>query len=194
MSIIQTIRDKGAKISVALIALALIGFILTDYFSGRGRNLFNGGGSNNVGSVNGRSISYNDFKTKVDQNAARMEEMYKQRGFGTPPASALQKDANDQTWNEETNRLILREEFNRLGMRIGKKERGDIIYGANTAPEFIKRLGTDQKTGIYDPITAQRQLDQIMKDRKTPQDQKDGVKEYIGQVDEYRMGEKYNSL
>ena len=36
MSIIQTIRDKGAKVSVVLIALALVGFILTDYFSGRG--------------------------------------------------------------------------------------------------------------------------------------------------------------
>ncbi len=194
MSIIQTIRDKGAKISVALIALALVGFILTDYFSGRGRNVFSGSGSSGVGSVNGRSIPFEEFKKKVDQNVARTEDMYKQQGYPAPPPSRLQKDALDQTWNEETNRLILREEFRRLGMRIGKKERGDIVYGPNSAPEFIKRLGTDDKTGMYDPLRAKQQLDQIMKDRKTPQDQKDGVNEYIGQVDEYRMGEKYTSL
>ena len=37
MSIIQDIRDRYAKVAVVAIALALIGFILTDYFSGRGR-------------------------------------------------------------------------------------------------------------------------------------------------------------
>jgi hypothetical protein len=34
MSIIQDIRDKYARISVIAIALALIGFILTDYVRG----------------------------------------------------------------------------------------------------------------------------------------------------------------
>ena len=38
MSLIQDIRDKYAKISVIAIALALIGFILTDYFSGKNRS------------------------------------------------------------------------------------------------------------------------------------------------------------
>ena len=37
MSIIQDIRDKYARISVIAIALALIGFILTDYVKGKDR-------------------------------------------------------------------------------------------------------------------------------------------------------------
>ena len=36
MSIIQTIREKGAVIVIAIIALSLIGFILMDSSSGTG--------------------------------------------------------------------------------------------------------------------------------------------------------------
>ena len=43
MSIIQTIRDKYARFAVIAVAVALVGFILIDYISGRGRSLFNGG-------------------------------------------------------------------------------------------------------------------------------------------------------
>ena len=56
MSIIQTIRDKGAKISVVFIALALIGFILTDYFSGKARSAAVAADPTTVGSVNGTRI------------------------------------------------------------------------------------------------------------------------------------------
>jgi len=38
MSIIQTIREKGARITVVIIAIALVGFILTDYFQSRNRS------------------------------------------------------------------------------------------------------------------------------------------------------------
>ena len=42
MSIIQDIREKYAKLTVVLIALALLGFILTDYFSGKSRGIIRG--------------------------------------------------------------------------------------------------------------------------------------------------------
>ena len=192
MSIIQTIRDKGAKVSVVLIALALIGFILTDYFSGRGRNLFSGG-STTVGTVNGKTISYDDFKTRVDQNISRTEAMYQQNGMTPPPVTSLTKDAVDQTWNQEITRLLYREELNRLGMQIGKKERGDILYGPN-APDDIKQAGTDPNTGIYDPLRAKQAVDQKLKGREWTQEQKDGFNRYIAELDEFRMQEKYNSL
>ena len=124
MSIIQTIRDKGAKISVALIALALVGFILTDYFSGKGRNLFRGGESSGVGSVNGKNIAYDDFKMRVDMAESQIKQSPLFQYQQLSPA-ALQKQAVDQAWGQEVTRLLYRREINLLGMRIGKKERGD---------------------------------------------------------------------
>ena len=57
MSIIQDIRDKYAKLTVVLIALALVGFILTDYFSGQAR-AGGGGASSTIGMVNGQKINF----------------------------------------------------------------------------------------------------------------------------------------
>jgi peptidyl-prolyl cis-trans isomerase D len=63
MSVIQDIRDKYAKVTVVLIALALVGFILTDYFSSQSRGF--GSLPNKIGSVNGKDILFDEFNDKV---------------------------------------------------------------------------------------------------------------------------------
>ena len=64
MSIIQSIREKYAKVAVVAIALALVGFILTDYFSSRGGGSGPTGGST-IGTVNGKKITADEFNRKV---------------------------------------------------------------------------------------------------------------------------------
>ena len=78
-------------------------------------------------------------------------------------------------------------------MRIGKRERGDILYGPN-APEDIKKAGTDEKTGQYDPVRARQQVDQMMKNKQVPQAQKDQFKDYVEQLELQRKSEKYAAL
>ncbi|HMK24483.1 MAG TPA: peptidylprolyl isomerase [Chitinophagaceae bacterium] len=182
MSIIQDIRDKYARISVIAIALALIGFILTDYVRGKDRGR-SGGRSNSIGSVNGHSVSIEEFGKTVDQSEAQM----KQQGY---PEAYAKQQAIDQAWTQHVNRIILSEEFDRLGMRIGKRERGDILYGPN-APEDIKKAGTDENTGQYDPMRAKQQVDQMMKNKQVPQAQKDQFNDYINQLELQRKSEKY---
>jgi peptidyl-prolyl cis-trans isomerase D len=185
MSIIQDIRDKYARISVIAIALALIGFILTDYVRGKDRSR-NAGRSNSIGSVNGHSIGKEEFAKTVEQSEAGMKRQ------GYPEAYAKQQ-AFEQAWSQEINRVVLSSEFDKLGMRIGKRERGDILYGPN-APEDIKKAGTDEKTGQYDPMKAKQQVDQMMKSKQTPQTQKDQFNDYIYQLELQRKSEKYGSL
>lgn len=183
MSIIQTIREKGAKITVVIIALALVGFILTDYFQSRGR----GGGSpsETIGSVNGNKINFNEFNFKVDQ----AQEQMKQQGYPSTPATTQM--AIDNTWDQEVNRLLLEEEFDRLGIQVSKKELGDILYGAN-APADLKSQFTDPATGQYNAIQAKQQIDQILK-KGTPE-QKTSFNNYISQLVFQRKYEKYMSL
>lgn len=185
MSIIQDIRDKYARVSVIAIALALIGFILTDYVRGtdRGRGA---GGSNSIGVVNGHTINKDEFAKAVEQSEAGLRQQ------GYPEAMAKQQSV-EQAWNQQVNKIILTEEFDKLGMRIGKRERGDILYGPN-APEDIKKAGTDEKTGQYDPIRAKQQVDQMMKNKQVPQTQKDQFNDYIGQLELQRKSEKYAAL
>ena len=63
MSVIQSIREKYAKWAVIAIALALLGFILTDYF--QAKNRMGRGNSSTLGTVNGKKIDYISFETKL---------------------------------------------------------------------------------------------------------------------------------
>jgi peptidyl-prolyl cis-trans isomerase D len=183
MSIIQDIRDKYAKVAVVAIALALIGFILTDYFSGRGRG---GGGrpSSSIGSVNGKSINADAFNRKVDQMQANMQN----QGY---PASMATSQALGTVWEQEINSMLMAGEVDKLGMAIGKKELGDILYGPN-APADLRQQLTDENG--YDPIRAKQKVDQMLKNKETPQEQKDGFNAYVEQLKQQRLTEKYISL
>ena len=184
MSIIQDIRDKYAKVAVVAIALALIGFILTDYFSGRGRG---GGGraSNSVGSVNGTTINADEFAKKMEQ----VEANYQAQGY---PSSMVSSQALSMVWEEEVRSILLGDEIDKLGMRIGKKELGDILYGPNM-PADLKQQLVDEN-GNYDPVQAKQKIDMMLKDKKTPQDRKDNFNNYVEQLKQQRLYEKYTSL
>jgi peptidyl-prolyl cis-trans isomerase D len=186
MSVIQTIRDKGAKISVIFIALALLGFILTDYFSGKARS-GGGGGPTTVGSVNGTKIETEQFQKDVDG----AEEMMKQQGY--PQGASTTQQAVEQAWNQSVNRILLNAEFDKLGMQISKKELGDILYGPN-APEDLKKQFADEATGQYNPVKAKQAIDQMLKDKKTPAAQKEQFSNYITQLEQQRKSEKLNAM
>jgi len=89
MSIIQTIRERGAVIVIAIIALSLIGFILMDSRSGTGK-LFGGGNTTTIGSVNGDKIELSDFNDKVKEG----EQQYQNRGAA--PTDQIRQSTWDQ--------------------------------------------------------------------------------------------------
>ena len=184
MSIMQTIREKGAKVTVVIIAIALLGFILTDYFSGKGRSGFTGG-SKTIGKVNGKSVNYESFNKRVEL----MENNMKQQGY--PSSPSLTQQAVDQTWNQEINRILLSQEVDKLGIRISKKELGDILYGPN-APQDLKQQFSDQTTGQYNAISAKQNIDEMLK--KGTQEQKDNINSYITDLEEQRKQDKYIAL
>ena len=183
MSIIQDIRDKYAKVAVVAIALALIGFILTDYFSGQNR-AGRGNRSNNLGSVNGTSVNADAFAKKVEQAEANMRN----QGY---PASMATSQAVEQVWGQEVNSLLVKGELDKLGMKIGKKELGDILYGPNMPADLKQQLSDENG---YDPIRAKQKIDQMLKDPKTPQEQKNNFNNYVEQLKQQRLSEKYVAL
>lgn len=187
MSIIQTIREKGAKVSVVLIALALLGFILTDYVAGKNRGQGGRSNSTTIGTVNGQKINETDFQQNVDRNEANM----KQQGY--PQSPMLNQQAIQQAWSQQVGQILLNTEFDKLGMQITKKELGDILYGPN-APEDLKRQFADEATGQYNAVKAKQAIDQMLKDKNTPAAQKEQFNTYIDQLEQQRKSEKYSSM
>ena len=184
MSIIQNIRDKYARIAVVAIALALLGFILMDALVSRNRS--GGGGTSTVGRVNGRKVDLIEFDKKVQQQEAFMQ----QQGYSTGGETGRQQ-AIESVWNQEISRLLMEDELDKLGMEIGKKEMGDILYGAN-APDDLKKQFTDQATGLYNPAQAKQQIDQMLK--RGTAEQKASFNNYLNQLEYLRLNDKYNAL
>lgn len=166
-----------------IIALALIIFVVMLAFE-NGGSLFNNN-STTVGVINGEKIDYNEFRLLVD----RQESSMKAQGYGA--GEDLTQQAINSAWNVEVNRLLMVSELNKLGMSIGKKELGDILYGANPPQDLMQQF-TNKETGAYDAQAAKQAIDRML--REGTAEQVAQISSYIDQLEFNRMYEKYNSL
>ena len=185
MSVIQKIQEKYAKLMAVIIAVALLTFVVMLAFE-NGGSLFRGQ-ENIVGVINGKKIDALSFSKIIDQQEAGMERQ------GYPAGAALRQQAIETAWNQELARVVMTSELDKLGMQIGKKEVGDILYGANP-PQDLKQQFTDEKTGAYNALMAKQQIDQMMKSKQTPVAQKEQFNQYISQLEFIRLNDKYNAL
>lgn len=184
MSIIQDIRDKYAKVAIALIALSLVGFLLMDRFSGRG-----GGGrsqSTSVGSINGKSIGVKDYEASIKMYV----DGYERQGMQVTPE--MRQNIIGQVWDQSISDIVIQGEADKLGFRIGKKEKGDIYFGEN-APQDFKNAGTNE-SGQYDPQLAKRNIEQYLKNKTTTDEAREQLKKYMDQLVQSRIREKYENF
>lgn len=183
MSIIQTIRDKYARFAVIAVAVALVGFILIDYISGRGSSLFRGGNSTTVGSVNGKKIDELEFERKVQAQ----EQNQQQQG-------SVGEEGRQQIiaalWKQEVDQVLLTQEYEKLGLAVGKREFADMLY---TDPHQLARqyLGNPQ-TGEYDPNNVRQIITSIR--RGKDKNQKEQLNILLDAIEKARMSEKYEGL
>jgi len=182
MSLIQKIRDRGALISAIVIAIALLGFILMDAFSGR-TGL--GSASTTVGKINGKKIDYVDF----DRRVKAQEEAARAQGYDMGESGRQQ--VIESVWEGEVTQTLMQEEFDKLGFVIGRKELNDLLFG-NNPPQDLRQRFTDPNTGQYDAAQAQQFINQLRKSG-TAEDRAQ-LNDYLGSLEFNRMMEKYNSL
>lgn len=186
MSVIQNIQEKYAKLMAVIIALALIIFVVMLAFE-NGGSLFRGDSGTTVGKINGVAIDYNTLEPRIKQQ----EDEYKRQGYGS--GAAVRQQAIEQVWSQEVARVVLETEVKKLGMLIGKKEMGDILYGANP-PADLKRTFTDPATGVYNAQQAKQQIDQMLKNKQTPPEQKAQFNSFLNFLELGRLNDKYNAL
>lgn len=152
MSVIQRIRDKGAWIVFSIIALALIAFILQDGVR-RGGSVF----SNNsfIGKVNGEKIDRAEFEQKLSmqERYAAQQGMQREQLIGA-------------LWNQEVEKIVLDQEYNKLGLQVSPKELSDILFGENSP---LKQEFTDPKTGEFRANDARQAFAQLKKSKNAEQ-------------------------
>ena len=175
MSIIQNIRERGAWIIFTIIAIALIAFILQD---GIGRKR----GANDtttLGKVNGMLINKLEFEEKLDIQL----QNYAAQGV-------KREQLIGYLWNQEVDRLLLKDEENKLGLTVGTKELADVLFG-NESP--FKQEFTDKTTGEFKVNDAKQAVAQIKKSKNVEQI-KQIEKIYIEPSIENRIRNKYQVM
>ena len=101
-----------------------------------------GGRTNNVGSVNGEDISYQEFVNAVDQ---QRENQKKQTGKEVDEQDMEQ--LRDQVWDALVTQKLLAEQIDKFGITVPDEEIKEIILGENP-PEFLKQNFIDS-TGNF---------------------------------------------
>src|SRR5699024_8437287 len=123
MAVLNNIRKRGIFL-IIVIALALFSFILADVIQQGG--LSGGGNSQNIASINGKDISYNEFSSRLQ--AA-------QQNF---PEDVTTVQAVNQVWENTLQQALLDEQIDKLGMEVGNKQIINALaqqFGQN--PNFV---------------------------------------------------------
>ena len=164
-----------------LIALALTGFILTDYISGRGSSLFGGGSSTTLGKINGQKIDQRDFEKKLALREKSSQDNSEPRN----------KFVNE-LWDAEVNQVLIQQECDRLGITVGPKEYNDLLYGPQPH-QYLKQLFYgDANTTQYDPAAVAQEIQRINKSNMT--EDKDRLNAVLEAIVTDRLSEKYKYL
>jgi peptidyl-prolyl cis-trans isomerase D len=126
MAVLSNIRQRSA-LMIAVIAFALFAFIIGDLFSSGGFNST----SKDVGSINGKNISFEDFRIKVGN--------VEKSGQGITSTAAA-----NRVWDQEVSVALLTSEFDKLGLRVGEKHLMEVLkadqnIGKN--PMFLNAAG-----------------------------------------------------
>lgn len=198
MSVIQTIRNKYGKIAGGVIAVALVGFIVSDARTGSIADFFSGKESN-VMKVNGVKIEPKEY----EQRRKEFETLYSMFNRNRPLDEAARAQMNEQLSQTIVYEAMVEEQCDKLGIRTTDEEIKELIYGAN-AHSIVQQFQIDgqqifisQQTQAFDPqiIKAMEKELAEQPQRVDPsgkvREQWEAVKSYVKRTSRV---EKFNTL
>ncbi|MEM1407351.1 MAG: peptidylprolyl isomerase [Bacteroidota bacterium] len=152
MALINTLRNKMGKVIVAVVAIAILSFVLTDLL-GPGSTLF--GNDTNVGEIAGQSISLKEFQNEVQQR----ENNYI-LNFNRTATEREKPTLRQQAWDFLITKYAFTKEYEKLGVQVHKDEMWDMMQGKNISPG-IKQSFINPNTGEFDRQQFMQFLQQL---------------------------------
>ena len=152
MALINTLRQKAGKIVVGFVAFSMFSFILTDLFQG---NSFFNGGSDEIGKINSRTITYPQFQQKVDELSQNF-----QLNTGKSPLSEDLEQIRQQAWQQFIIENVFDEEYAALGLEVTTPELIDMVQGVNIHPQ-IRQIFADPNTVVFNKQNIIKFLHQL---------------------------------
>ena len=129
MSVIQTIRNRYGKIAGGVIAIALIGFIISDARNGSFGNFF-GGHDSNVMTVNGVKIDPKEYQQRLKEYETLSMIYNKTKTLDDAQRAQMDEQAVQSIVEE----VVIGEQCDKLGIQTSDDEKKEMIYGPNVDP------------------------------------------------------------
>lgn len=198
MSVIQTIRNRYGKIAGGVIAVALIGFIISDARNGTLGNLF-GGHDSSVMKINGTKIDPKEYQLRLKE----YEILYGMFNKNRPLDDQTRAQMNEQIVQRLVYETIAGEQCDKLGIQTSTDELKELIYGEGADPlvrQFQingQQIFINQQTNQFDPSIIKQFEDAITKDpqKNDPEgklrEQWETVKSYVKRMSRVN---KFNAL
>ncbi|WP_261380993.1 peptidylprolyl isomerase [Mucilaginibacter pallidiroseus] len=178
------LRERMGKILAIVIGLALFAFIIGEVVKS-GSSFFRDS-ANEVGEVNGKAISYQEFNERLD---ASTQQFRQQSGQELTPQ--INSYLQETTWNQLLTQQLLGKEMDKLGIVVGDAEIQSMISG-NNPDQAIARQFVDEK-GQFDKSKLNQFL-QYINSGKADAAQMDQWANFVKQVIEGRKSQKYMAL
>lgn len=180
MAVIGTIR-KHSALAVILVGVAIGAFIVSDLFTGKGRN-------NNppLGSIAGEEIAVKDYNQRVDDNIETQRSNQNKENLTAQETF----DVRQNTWTQYLNEIIMGKEYEWLGINVTTEELYDLVQGPRPH-NLIRQYFQDPATKQYSPQMVINFLQNL--DNMKPEVKKQwlNLEKYIK---EDRLTQKYQAL
>jgi peptidyl-prolyl cis-trans isomerase D len=171
MAVLSKIRQRSFFL-IVIIALALFSFVLADVIKS---GTF-GSSANSVGSINGTDISAQEFMQQV----AMMEK----QGQGMSNTQAM-----NTAWEQKVRSIILGEEFEKLGLKIGGEQLINVI---KQNPNFAQNQQFLNAAGQFD----ENKFKEYIKSLKNAPNQEQWLqwKDFEKNIETYAVEQMYNTM
>jgi peptidyl-prolyl cis-trans isomerase D len=134
---LMTFLRQRAGLLIGAIGFAIVAFLVGDAIS-VGKPFWQDS-QKLVGTVDGEDISIDQFSVKVEQSLAQFKQQY--GNSVNPQMTAM---AVDNVWQGELANILLKKEYERLGLIVSDAELKDLISGKNLSPVIVQYFGNPQ--------------------------------------------------
>lgn len=179
MAIIGNIR-KHSGLVVIIVGVAIAAFVIGDFSKKSGT------GANDIGTVNGESIPYTEFNSKVEKNL----EIQKENSGSDKITDQETYQLRQSTWTATIKELLMGEEYEELGLTVSPEELFDQVQGKQPH-RFILQYFKDPATGQYNPSVVLNYLKNL--DKMEPKAKNQWL-QFEKAIKDDRQETKFNNL
>ena len=137
MAVLETIRAKFGIVITALIAVALLSFIIDPQTLQQ--VWFSLSSKSDVGKISSKSISYEEFQKEVD----KLTSLYGARG------EEQQQEINNLAWQTMINKYLFIRNANKAGINVSDAEMVSIISGNIASPVLAQNPYFVDENGVF---------------------------------------------